>query len=222
MYVLDVSGHGVQAALLSVTLSRLLSPSLQEPSILTRSGRHPSRPDLVPPVEVAEVLNRRFPMDAETGQYFTLIYAILDCESGAVRYVTAGHPGPVLVPREGAPRMLDGYGLPIGFIESPDYEEHEITLEPGDRLFLITDGLLEAPDPAGEQFGDARLCRALAALHNTTLSEDLAALVPSLQDWCGCSELPDDVAALAVELESAEAMHAAGPFSRHGYTEEYS
>ena len=71
LYLLDVSGHGVTAALLSVTLNRVLSPAPSPHSLLKQQGR------LMPPAEVAEQLNREFPMDPTTGQYFTLLYGIL-------------------------------------------------------------------------------------------------------------------------------------------------
>ena len=91
-YLLDVSGHGVQAALLSVTLSRVLVPAPVQSSLLVRSGR-----EIVPPVAVAQQLNERFARGATTGQFFTLVYGVLDVETERLDYVSAGHPGPVLM-----------------------------------------------------------------------------------------------------------------------------
>src|SRR5207248_11458922 len=80
LYVLDVSGHGVAAALLSVTLSRLLSPPSDPSSVLVKGGDDPDGvgPLPVPPAEVAEELGRRFPFDLANGQYFTMVYGLLD------------------------------------------------------------------------------------------------------------------------------------------------
>ncbi|MDP6506790.1 MAG: response regulator, partial [Planctomycetota bacterium] len=95
LYLLDVSGHGVAAALLSVTLSRLLSPLSSANSLLKRPTELPPFYQLVPPAEVAAELNRRFPWDPGTRQFFTLVYGILDSRSTEFRYVCAGHPSPI-------------------------------------------------------------------------------------------------------------------------------
>ncbi|HEX5271183.1 MAG TPA: SpoIIE family protein phosphatase, partial [Gemmataceae bacterium] len=135
-YVLDVSGHGVAAALLSVTATRLLSSSADPNSILTRgAGGSP-----VPPAEVAEVLNRRFPWDEATGQFFTLFYATLHLRTRELRYVTAGHPAAVLVrPGEPPASLPETGGPPIGLGDR--YEEQAVALRPGDRLYLYSDGV---------------------------------------------------------------------------------
>lgn len=210
LYVLDVSGHGVPAALLSVTLSRILSQQLAAPSIMTRTVDGISTPQLVPPVEVAEYFNRKFPLDLETGQYFTLIYGILDSETGEFRYVTAGHPGPVYMPHNNFPKILEGYGSPIGFCDNPEYEQHAVTLLPGDRLYLFTDGITEAANAENEQFGDHRLCKAIEQTRNRPLADGLSNLLESVESWCGKSDLHDDVAVLAVEM-AAKATAIEGP-----------
>src|SRR5947209_17184408 len=77
LYILDVSGHGVASALLSVTLSRLLSAPSEPSSILIRDGDVRGRFDIAPPAEVAARLNRLFPFDAATEQLTTMVYGIL-------------------------------------------------------------------------------------------------------------------------------------------------
>src|SRR5687768_15194517 len=98
LYILDVSGHGVTSALLSVTLSRLLSPPSDPSSILIREGDARDRFDITPPAEVAGRLNQLFPFDSATGQFATMVYGILNTATGEFRYVSAGHPGPVHLP----------------------------------------------------------------------------------------------------------------------------
>ena len=87
---------------------------------------------------VAENLNQAFPMNPETGQYFTLLYGALNTRSNELRAVSAGHPGPILVRPGEEPRALDVSGFPIGLIDRPDYEESRIQLRPGDRLYIHT------------------------------------------------------------------------------------
>ena len=95
LYILDVSGHGVASALLSVTLCRLLSPLSEPSSILIQKRDVGDGFDITPPVEVAARLNRLFPFDSITGQFATMVYGILNVARGEFRYISAGHPGPV-------------------------------------------------------------------------------------------------------------------------------
>src|SRR5687767_3288734 len=78
LYVLDVSGHGVASALLSVTLGRLLSPPSDPSSILIRRGGAGGPAEITPPAEVAAHVNRHFPFDGATEQLTTMVYGILD------------------------------------------------------------------------------------------------------------------------------------------------
>src|SRR5439155_8130717 len=95
VYLLDVSGHGVAAALLSVSVRHALSAVSAAGSLLRQPVPGSTGYGLVPPAEVAAELNRRFPIDPETSQYFTLLYGLLDRQTHEFRYVSAGHPGPV-------------------------------------------------------------------------------------------------------------------------------
>ena len=160
LYILDVSGHGVASALLSVTMSRLLSPPSEPSSILIRHGDVWDRFDVTPPAEVADRLNRLFPFDSTTEQFATMVYGILNVATGEFRYVSAGHPGPVHLPSGADPVILESRGTPIGLAEDA-YEERSVRLEAGDRLYLYSDGVPEAMDPVDKPFGDARLLEAI-------------------------------------------------------------
>ena len=173
LYVLDVSGHGVASALLSVTLSRLLSPPSEPSSILVRDGDVGDRSDITPPAEVAARLNRLFPFDPATEQFATLVYGVLDAATGEFRYVSAGHPGPVHLPAGADPVILESQGFPIGLADDA-YEERSVRLGAGDRLYLYSDGVPEAMDPAGEPFGDARLLEAIGRGRSEPLQEGVA------------------------------------------------
>ena len=156
LYILDVSGHGVASALLSVTLSRLLSLPSDPASILIRDADISNGFDITPPAEVAAQLNRLFPFDSATTQFATMVYGVLNVASGEFRYVSAGHPGPVHLPCDAAPVILESPGSPIGLADDA-YEERSVRLAAGDRLYLYSDGVPEAMDADGNAFGDARL-----------------------------------------------------------------
>ena len=202
LYVLDVCGHGVAAALLSVTLSRLLSPPSDPSSILVRGGDGGDRFDLTPPAEVGDRLNRFFPFDSPTEQFATLVYGVLDAATGEFRYVSAGHPGPVHLPHGAGPVILESRGFPIG-LAGDAYEERSVRLGAGDRLYLYSDGVTEAMDPAGEQFGDARLLETIGRHRSEPLREGTDALLEEVVRWHGSGRPQDDISILAVEVSTA-------------------
>ena len=201
LYILDVSGHGVASALLSVTMSRVLSPPPDPSSILVRNGIVLDQPDITPPAEVADRLNRLFPFDSATEQFATLIYGILHTETGEFRYVSAGHPGPVYLPASAGPVILKSDGSPIGLAED-EYEERSVRLAAGDRLYLYSDGVPEAMNPAGEQFGSARLLEAISRSRSEPLRNSVAALLSEVEQWQGTASSQDDISILAVEVSA--------------------
>jgi len=194
LYVLDVSGHGVGAALLSVTLNHLLSASA-DGALLASAGAADTT--VVSPAGLAERLNRQFPMD-RTRQYFTLVYGLIEAATGRFRYVTAGHPPPILLPRDGPPAAVAGAGFPIGMFEAAAYEEASLTLEPGDRLYFYTDGVIEALDASEDEFGHPRLLSQIARRRQQSLRESLDGLADAVRQWCN-GHIRDDVSLLAVE-----------------------
>jgi PAS domain S-box-containing protein len=194
LYILDVSGHGVGAALLSFTLAHLLSPTVGG-TLLTETVGAASR--VVPPALVAERLNRQFPMD-RTRQYFTLAYGVIDPSSGLFQYVMAGHSPPVLLSRGASPVVLSGAGFPIGMIDQAVFEEASLTLNPGDRLYLYTDGVTETWNGAEEEFGRSRLLGEIARWRDHPLREGLDRVLDAVRDW-SAGPLRDDVTLLAVE-----------------------
>jgi sigma-B regulation protein RsbU (phosphoserine phosphatase) len=202
LYVLDVCGHGVEAALLSVTLSRLLSPPTDPSSILVRGNGDGGPFEIAPPAGVAGALNRLFPFDGATRQFATLVYGILDTATGEFRYASAGHPGPVHLPACAGPVILASEGSPIG-LATDDYEERAVRLGPGDRLYLYTDGVPEAMDPAGASFGEARLLEAIGRSRAGPLRSDVASLLEAVARWQGGGKPRDDISVLAVEVSVA-------------------
>ncbi len=205
LYVLDVSGHGVASALLSVTLSRLLSPPSDPSSILIRAGDVQDRFDITPPAEVAARLNRLFPFDSATEQFATMLYGILNVSTREFRYVSAGHPGPVHLPSGDDPVILESQGFPIGLADG-SFEERSVRLGEGDRLHLYSDGVPEAMDSAGEQFGDARLLEAICHGRSESLKESVATLLGEIVRWQGPERPRDDISILAVEVSAGSGL----------------
>src|SRR5207247_11476876 len=143
-----------------VSVSRFLSPARDAASLLWWREDDRDHYRLQPPAGVAARLSQRFPFDDKTGQYFTLVYGLLDLHTHTLRYVSAGHPGVIHVPLEGPAHRIEVTGYPIGVAEEP-YDEHEIELAPGDRLYVYSDGGPEAMDAGDTPVRCGRLPAAL-------------------------------------------------------------
>ncbi len=199
-HLLDVSGHGVPSALLSVSVSHSLLPSADPASVVTRPSAEPPGYAIEPPVSVAERLNALYPMMVNDGLYFTMIYAILDVREKSLTLVAAGHPPPLIVGKDGSWRMIGDPGTPIGILPKGDFTETVIRLSPGDRVYLYSDGVTEAEDSAEEFYGEARMVDVLSRSRSLPLGDGLDALVEDVKAWRGNDGFDDDVSLLALEL----------------------
>lgn len=200
LYVLDVSGHGASAALLAVSLGRLMSAGRGHSCLFEADPDTPDKYALAAPARVARFLNQSNPTDTDVTQFFTLVYGILDVPSREFRYVAAGHAGPLVVPRVGEPVRHDSSGQPIGLFEDAIFEEERLVLEAGDRLYLLTDGVTEACSPQDEEFGAERVAVALGRVRGETLDRSVLALLDELQTWREGRAAADDVSVLGVEV----------------------
>jgi len=202
-YVLDVSGHGVAAALLAMTLIHTLSADKPNSLLFHTLDTVEKTYSVRPPSEVATRLNQQFPMDDIIGQYFTFIYGILDLKTKSVCYVSAGHPGPVVTRSTGKSESFPSTGMPIGFIEGCKYSEQTIQLNPGDRLYFFSDGIPESTNKYNEQFGNSRMTRILQNNQSKfNLRDSIDNLATSALKWNGLSPMTDDMSILGLEIQS--------------------
>jgi sigma-B regulation protein RsbU (phosphoserine phosphatase) len=200
MYVLDVSGHGPSAALQSVTLSHVLTPFDQQGGILKRISESSGRYEVTNPAEVARRLNREFPLIERSGQFFTFLYGILDVETRVVRYVKAGHPGPIVASRDGVRCLEKGGGIPIGILPDAEYEEEQLELSAGDSLIFYTDGVLETLSVQREIFGLDRMIQSIAEAGGG-ITDRVRALRLSLGTFGRGSPQRDDVTFVGLGVE---------------------
>jgi sigma-B regulation protein RsbU (phosphoserine phosphatase) len=184
--VVDANGQGAAAALRALVASRLLA-QLAGP----------------PPAEVVEQLGRQLPAQAAAGQPVTLLYGVLGPDARAFRFVAAGHPAPVHLPRGAEPTLLEGGGLPVG-VSAGGYREQAVRLRPGDRLVLYSDGVTEARNTDGAHFGSSRLLDELERTRSDPLEQSLRALMEGVEQWQGTNPRQDDPSILAVETTDPE------------------
>src|SRR5262245_52538406 len=200
VYVLDVTGEGVPAALQATTLSRVLAPASDPTSILVARNDDGSVARVREPAEVARELNRRFGMQ-EGRQYFSLAYGVLHLESRRFEFTSAGHP-PLLYLQTGrAPTMLDIEGFPIGMApESDPFRQRSVVLQPNDRVLIYSDGVPDAMGGDGEVFGAARLLDAVQRFGTEPLDGVIGRLMGELRDWRGNAAANEDVSILGFKV----------------------
>jgi sigma-B regulation protein RsbU (phosphoserine phosphatase) len=202
VFSVDVSGHGVASAMMTARLAGLLSGGSPDQNIALCYNAEGER-DAYPPEEVASRLNRMMIEDVQVEQYFTMAYAEIDLISGDVRLVQAGHPHPVLIRDSGPTLQLGEGGLPIGLIPGAGYQAVSATLLPGDRLFLVSDGVTECPDPEGVELGGDGLVTLLRRSSNLPSAALLEALLWDLSAYTGGRDFPDDVSGLMFDYVGA-------------------
>lgn len=177
LVIADVSGKGIPAALLMAGLQASVR-SLALPG--------------VPPAEVCRRLNDLVHETTSASRYATLFFAVYDPHDRSLHYTNAGHFPPLHMGARGSARLSQG-GLPIGLMPDSLYGEGNRELGVGDILALYTDGVVEQPNPAGEEFGEARLKDLLAGQKDAPLSEVLSSVIEAVRSWSGGGTPHDDI-----------------------------
>ncbi len=200
LFAIDVSGHGVSSALMTARLAGFLSPTSPDQNVAMTENEL-GLYDAVPPADLAAVLNRLVFSELDTDHYFTLAYADFDLTSGSFTLLQAGHPHPMILRASGAIEMLGHGGLPVGLVEEATYQQISGRLRPGDRLFLMSDGLTEAVDGEGAMLGETGLAGLLRRNAETRGPGFLEALTWDLSEYTGADDFEDDVSAILVEYD---------------------
>jgi sigma-B regulation protein RsbU (phosphoserine phosphatase) len=199
-YVIDVSGHGVPAALLSVTAMQAMEPVPEGTSLLRDMSGAGGLGTVRRPGHVATEMNRRFRASDNGGLYLTMILGVLDTHTGQLCITTAGHPPAIVLQRTNVDTVDCAGGFPIAMFDDATYEEALIQLERGDRVLLYSDGVLEQTDPAAaEQFGKERLLALLKEQSGTGPEALVGQVVDSLSAWTKGAGFADDVSLVLID-----------------------
>ena len=199
IWVLDVSGHGVGAAMVTVSVAQRLLP---QGGIVAGDPLDPAaRP--AEPADVLAKLDAEYPME-RFDRFFTITYLLIDLRTGRVRYSSAGHPPPILQRKDGTLTALEEGGTLVG-LGGSSFAQGEAWLRPGDRLVLYTDGLVDYQGRAASAFGAERLESALAETRSLSLDEAGDALVHRVLGHGDAAPPDDDLTVLVVEWQGAEA-----------------
>lgn len=176
--IADVSGKGVPAALLMAFLRASL-----------RAATHVG---YATPISMAKV-NYLLWESIERNQFVTAFYGILDASNKTLSYSNAGHNPPLLINAAGQTRFIKRGEQPLGMFQDTRYHEYYLSFEPGDVLVLYTDGVTEAMNPAGEEFGSDRLVEAVKTAYDLPARELIASLEMAVLEWTASVGAHDDV-----------------------------
>ncbi len=187
--VADVAGKSVPAALLMATIQASLRTLATTPASL---------------VDLVLGLNRYACAHSLGGQRFTTAFiAEFELATNTLAYVSAGHNPPVLRRASGEMERLEEGGLPLGIFPDACYECGTVTLDRGDLLAVVTDGVAEAESPTGEQYGELRLIELLKARPQGTAAEQVRRLLRSVDAFAGNARQHDDITCLFLWLPPA-------------------
>lgn len=212
----DVSGKGVSASLVmsnlqaslraqtTITAERMemAERALVAAGASAEAGGGDHGQALAREVRAAEIdgavarkmtnINRQLCQSTESNRFATLFLALYEDRTRRLRYTNAGHNAPLLIRVDGSVERLTAGGMMAGAFEWATYEEESAALDPGDVLLIFSDGISEAENEAGEEYGEERLSRFAVANRELTPDELRHAVFAEVDAWSGKKERGDD------------------------------
>jgi len=178
LVIADVSGKGVPAALLMAFLRASL-----------RAAIHIG---YAPHISMAKV-NYLLWESIERNQFVTAFYGVLDASNRTLAYTNAGHNPPLLMNADGTAHFMERGGLPLGMFRNTRYYEYYQAIESGQILVLYTDGVTEAQNPKGEEYGRDRLEKAVRANRNLSARDLITTIQQDVDSWTDGRGASDDM-----------------------------
>lgn len=181
--VADVSGKGVPASLFMAMFCSIV------------------RAVAMPGIEVGKILTRAnaiLSQDNDACMFVTVFFGVLELATGRVDYCNAGHNAPYVLRADGRREELPSIDIAVGILEGRAFKPASLTLAPGDRMFVFTDGITEAFSTSHEQFGEERLEALLDSLPAAGPEELVEKIVAAVDAFAEGAEQSDDITALAL------------------------
>lgn len=191
----DVAGKGISAALLMASLQSAMRSQLRHCMEAAGAAPNGSTTYGISTATLVSNLNQQLFASTSPEKYATFYFSVYDDASRTLTYTNAGHLPPILVRRNHATR-LDINGLVVGAFEFAQYQESQLSLEPGDLLAFYTDGITEPENEYGEMFGEERLVDLLIRNAHRPEREIMDELVNTVIEWTSSPELQDDMTLL--------------------------
>lgn len=187
VFMSDVSGHGVSAAMITMIISTMVRSMAEEQKA---------------PHELLKMVNQQLMriLDGNLqGTFVTAFYYIVDMEKNTITYANAGHPAPVLLNKCGEILLLTGEGFPLGMFPFSEYELHTKELLPGDKVILYTDGIYDVKNVQGDILGLPRFLEMVKNLSCASGQETLDAIIAEVNRFAGDRPKPDDICLIVME-----------------------
>ncbi len=196
IYILDAKGHGVSAALKAVTISHMLKAFSDTESCM---GAKIIRNQIYSPSKTISYLNQKF-TDNSGGDFFTIFYGVLNIKTLTLSYSLAGHIPPVLMSNDGSLSLINRGGPAVGILPNALYLDYTLDLNSGDKMLLYTDGIVEAEDIDGNQFGLERMLNILDTHKKESVSVITTTTMEEIEKHVKDCEPQDDISILAFEI----------------------
>jgi len=200
-YLLDVAGHGVSSALMSFSVQQSLSVVSGSASIVAKET--PRGIEICPPEDVIAKLNEMYMSGDSNMLYFTMIYAVLNTQTGLMSYCCAGHPPLVWYHSKHAQAELIGHdNFVVGAFEDVEYQSSIVQLEAGDKIWFYSDGITEA-EMNTEQFSEEGLKKVIESVNRYPTQQQTEMVVRAVKDWQQSDCFNDDVSVLVAEWKGS-------------------
>lgn len=184
----DVSGHGIESALLMTTVRAFLRQRSSMPGTIS---------------EIVSDVNKELTGDVgKSGRFMTLFYSQIDTSKNIIRWVRAGHdPGIIYDPAADSFEELAGKGLPLGIFKDSKYHEMTREIVPGQIIVIGTDGIWETHNPQGDAFGKEALRNIIRSQAQQPAQEILRAVILALENFRSSGAQEDDITLVIVKVE---------------------
>jgi len=203
-YNIDVSGHGVPAALFSVGISQRLNNDLYPHALLKIPQGNAPHYQINSPERVARLLDED-DMLGKYDKYFTMVYAVINIESFKVVFYRAGHNLPLLIHPDGSSEYINGGGPPLGLgLPHKEQKNQTLDLSPGDQFIIFSDGINEAGSQKKDSaYGLKRVKTVLSKYSQDSLGASFDRLIEDVKDFQGSEEFTDDISIIGFKLREA-------------------
>jgi len=200
-YHIDISGHGVPAALFSVSLSQMLNTNISSRNLLKIPASEPPYYKINSPDAVFSMLDE----DNSFRQYdifFTMVYMVINLKKRTINFSRAGHNPPVIIRKNGVVEIPMEGSVPIGWSIPRHDVVCELNLDPGDRIYLFSDGITEAFNNEEEQFSQERMVSILQSNLSKSVEEGLDILLKELKEFTGTDRFEDDLSIIGLSWKN--------------------
>ena len=181
----DVAGKGLPAALMMSNLQATLKSTALQTS---------------EPRELCAQINHLIYGNIPANRFISGFFSVVDLDRRVLRFTNAGHNPPLLLSSSGELLRLETGGRVLGAFADSRYTQTEMQLSSGDRVFLFTDGITEARNAAGEEFGEAKLCELVARAHLRSAAALQRIVMDRVSEFCR-NQFDDDAALMIVEIK---------------------